>query len=419
IMKGEAHKLSLGYYVIKNPNKKRLMENITFEEAREEEIDFFENESPWKDNYEFNERIGVKKLQSKLSDLLIKAIMHDLPIINKEIQRKLEETRKELEKIPEPLGKNPRVELIYLIGKCVTGINESLDDNAELWCFINTEFIKFKKGLRSSRPVFVVGKDSTRNIAKFDVLEKFTHDPNDPILEEGMEITEAQITNQINKLRGRSLPGTTPYSAIIKLIESSQGQWKNPSLDCLDRVYCIMVNLVEKIVDETFSRFPNSHAQVKLYTNKWLDNCKEKTVEHIDFMFELERDNNHPFTLDSSEMVGKKVKYLNELHQAVRNEMRQPTDTLEVIASVMAYFSIAFKRYADNISKTIIHSFIYGFTKHIEEKLVELFISGDNDYDIDELVREDYNISSRREELKIKEKHMREVLDSLVRFGLK
>ncbi|CAG8734418.1 11273_t:CDS:2, partial [Acaulospora morrowiae] len=407
------------YYVIKNPNKKRLMENITFEEAREEEITFFESESPWRDNYEFNERIGVKKLQLKLSDLLIKAIVHELPIINKEIQRKLEETLKELDKIPEPLGRNPRVELFYLIEECGTKINKGLDDNAELWCSINTEFIKFKKGLCSSRPIFVVGKNSRRETAKFDVLEKFTNDPNDPTIEEGIEIAEDQITDQINKLRGRSLPGITPYSAVIKLIESSQGKWKHPSLDCLDRVYYIMTNLVEKIVDETFSRFPNSHAQVKLYTNKWLDDCKEKTVKHIDFMFELELDNNHPFTLDSSEMMSKKVKYLNELHQAVKNEMRQPTETLEVIAFVMAYFSIAFKRYADNISKIIIHSFIYGFTKHIKEKLMELFISGDNNYDIEELVREDYNIKNRREELKIKEKHMKEVLESLIRFGFK
>ncbi|CAG8691555.1 9646_t:CDS:2, partial [Scutellospora calospora] len=38
ILRGEAYKLDLGYYIIKNPSKKQLNDGITFEEAREDEI---------------------------------------------------------------------------------------------------------------------------------------------------------------------------------------------------------------------------------------------------------------------------------------------------------------------------------------------------------------------------------------------
>ncbi|RHZ78949.1 hypothetical protein Glove_153g30 [Diversispora epigaea] len=90
ILRGEAHKLSLGYYVVKNPSKIQLTNQITFEEARKDEENFFKREYPWK-NLILSEPIGVKRLQYKLSELLIQAIRRNLPKINKEAEEKLDE----------------------------------------------------------------------------------------------------------------------------------------------------------------------------------------------------------------------------------------------------------------------------------------------------------------------------------------
>jgi hypothetical protein len=38
IMRGDAHKLALGYYVVRNPQPKELKEKITFEQARQNEL---------------------------------------------------------------------------------------------------------------------------------------------------------------------------------------------------------------------------------------------------------------------------------------------------------------------------------------------------------------------------------------------
>lgn len=38
ILRGDAHKLSLGYYVVKNPSKSQLDDRISFEDAREDEV---------------------------------------------------------------------------------------------------------------------------------------------------------------------------------------------------------------------------------------------------------------------------------------------------------------------------------------------------------------------------------------------
>ncbi|CAG8767540.1 16072_t:CDS:1, partial [Acaulospora colombiana] len=134
-------------------------------------------------------------------------------------------------------------------------------------------------------------------------------------------------------------------------------------------------------------------------------------------MYELEQ-SSYPFTLDESTMVNGKVKYMNEIFRAFGNEKFEPEDTLEVIASASTYLNISFKRYVDIISMTVIHDFVERFSNQIEEKLIELYISNGDNCDVEELVRENHDISNLREELRIKEKHMKEILDSLVRFGV-
>jgi len=128
---------------------------------------------------------------------------------------------------------------------------------------------------------------------------------------------------------------------------------------------------------------------------------------------------NFPFTLDEGSMITSKTEYLKKLYEAVKNEDREPSDALEVIASVMAYFKLAFKRYADIVSLTIIHAFVDNFSKIIEEKLIEACEPKDDEesLDIDELIAEDEGIIRKREELQQTDKHLREMLRNLVRFG--
>ena len=57
----------------------------------------------------------------------------------------------------------------------------------------------------------------------------------------------------------------------------------------------------------------------------------------------------------------------------------------------MAYFKLAFKRYADIVSMTIIHAFVDDFSKRIEEKLIEACEPKEDEenFRILELIKED------------------------------
>ena len=74
--------LSLGYYVVKNPGQKQLNDGVTFAEARQRESDFFSADTHWAAvEDDLGGRLGTANLRNALSDVLVKRIVQELPIM--------------------------------------------------------------------------------------------------------------------------------------------------------------------------------------------------------------------------------------------------------------------------------------------------------------------------------------------------
>ncbi|CAG8757780.1 21666_t:CDS:2, partial [Racocetra persica] len=412
IMKGEANPLELGYYVVKNPTKLQRMSNIGFEEARLAESEFFEQEEPW-NNFHLRERVGVKNLQNKLSELLIKAIKRGLPGIRKDVEEKFDEACNGLEKLPKQLSNNPEIDIFRLIKNCSTIIKEKTtcsNNQIELWKSLNNQFVQFKEEFYALRPIFSISHSNSNpgtipSGAMIDILEDFIKDcptaKSNTSTDQLQQLTEAQVTEIIKNARGRLLPGFIPYSAAQSIIQENQVKWKKPAINCLNAVYEIMIKEVNETIENTFSRFPGLVERMVYKTQTWLEECKKQTTDHIIFMYQVER-TIYPFTLDKQMVIDLKEKYL---HEIVKHG--KPTEALEVVAIVLAYLKIAIKRYVDVVSMTIIHTFIDEFSNRIEEKLMEIFIH-DKDRSIDDLIREDDGIKYQREGLLNRKKLLRE-----------
>ncbi|CAG8461341.1 4208_t:CDS:2 [Dentiscutata heterogama] len=352
ILRGDAYKLDLGYYIIKNPSKRQLNDGITFEEAREDENRFFENEEPWC-RFHMQERIGIKNLQNKLSKLLIKAVKRELPNIQKSVNDKLDEK-----------GEYPTA------------------DNGN--------------GPSSSRS----NNRSNNNINQLE------------------EIKGSDITETMRNARGILLPGFIPYPAVEMIIRECKTKWNRPSTNCLNATHRIMINLVNITIESTFLRFPKLVVLMRNKGRGWLDECKQHASININHLYQMEL-TTYPYTLDDKLMIDLKMEYLESLREAAKQEItnKTPTDTLNVVASVMAYLKIAIKRYVDVIPLTIIYSFINQFSNRIKEKLMEAFANND-DESINELAEEDENIKNQREDLLNREKYLKEVLNKLDNFGV-
>ena len=85
--------LQHGYFMLKNRSQDEVARNISFEEARQSEIDFFAN-SPYADVAQ--ENLGIEALSSALTELLVHRIEIALPDIKTEVQQVLDKAQKEL-----------------------------------------------------------------------------------------------------------------------------------------------------------------------------------------------------------------------------------------------------------------------------------------------------------------------------------
>ena len=63
-----------GYYITKQRKPEELRDNISFEEARSREHQFFQTEAPWKNLTSMHSRMGTPNLTAALSKLLGKVI---------------------------------------------------------------------------------------------------------------------------------------------------------------------------------------------------------------------------------------------------------------------------------------------------------------------------------------------------------
>ncbi|KAF2825294.1 hypothetical protein CC86DRAFT_41688 [Ophiobolus disseminans] len=96
-----------GYFVVRNRDHLQLKGGLSHQDARFQEKQFFEQEEPWATQCRnLQSRFGTLKLQAFLSGKLAEQITKRLPVIQKEIDIRLEQVEDQLKQFPEPPTQN-------------------------------------------------------------------------------------------------------------------------------------------------------------------------------------------------------------------------------------------------------------------------------------------------------------------------
>jgi hypothetical protein len=99
--------LGHGYFVVRNLGQDQLEQRLTHEDARLQERHFFDNAEPFATSFRQCElRFGTWNLQTFLSGKLAEQITNKLPIIEEEINARLQDIDEELKQYPEPVTRN-------------------------------------------------------------------------------------------------------------------------------------------------------------------------------------------------------------------------------------------------------------------------------------------------------------------------
>ena len=118
LLNNHTFKLGHGYFVTKQPSQKELNDRISHAEARKREKSFFEECSPWNQDFnKYHDRFGTENLQHKLSQMLAQMIARSLPSIKAQIQSKIANLQSDLATLPKAPGDSCLSIIIGLIAK--------------------------------------------------------------------------------------------------------------------------------------------------------------------------------------------------------------------------------------------------------------------------------------------------------------
>ncbi|KAJ5773178.1 hypothetical protein N7457_008074 [Penicillium paradoxum] len=128
ILEGNKFKLGHGYYVIRN-NPDPI---VSHAQARQEEESFFATKFWQMDMIAFQDRFGTRRLQSALSELLMRQILGSLPHIISQVDEKSKTIDEELKTLPNPPTEDVQRILWGKTADLERSIHELFDGNSSI-----------------------------------------------------------------------------------------------------------------------------------------------------------------------------------------------------------------------------------------------------------------------------------------------
>ncbi|KIJ63510.1 hypothetical protein HYDPIDRAFT_40933 [Hydnomerulius pinastri MD-312] len=281
------------------------------------------------------------------------------------------------------------------------------------------------------------------------------------------EIYIDQVLKRAQSARTRELPDNYPFVVQKAYISEFTKRWRQPALDLFDEVYGILKPDLASLVEGHFEHVGQGNAKraVLMIVIDHLDEAAARTKEKIEWLLALEQApttlNTHYYSdykdkflscykgcWDKGDLAAKLQTFpsqgiqplavtgyessvtkvlsgLSELGITVKaSDLPKllPPDPMEaalnIMASVRAYFQVAYKRFADLVAMAIDHEIVLGLEKDMEKALQDgLQITGPDGYArCQSMLQELSSVSSERQEVQKKMERLQAARQELRRL---
>ena len=389
--------LKLGYVGVKNRSKLDLNNKISMAETKRKEKEFFKTHPAYKNLPAGN--LGTEVLINKLTKIYFKIIRENLPRIVKAINDRLKIAEEELASLGQPMP------------------TDDAGKMSLLWNMINEYCDIFRNVLQgkytNKRLSFLDGEGGFKiKVLYKKLLEEFTGD-----YKATKEYSDENINYALTIHEGDSIPGFPSVDAFIYLLRPQLEKLKEPIEECFNEVYQYIDFLSGKILEKTFTRFPQAVNDMTDLVSNYLNEERDKTKYIIDSMVDMEI--NYLFTND--------YEYLNNFTTFIPKQQRQqmmkegnkdgpgnnkdkdmnefkpqpPVDAKNIFIKeirnrIEAYFKLIVRNLRDSIPKVMGNYLI----KEIEENMqLKLYNKLYNAREMTDLLSEPESVAERRKEL--------------------
>ena len=268
--------LKLGYVGVKNRSKQDLINKISMEETQRKEREFFKSHPVYKNLPAGH--LGSEVLINKLTKIYFRIIRENLPKIIKAINDRLKEAEEELQSLGQPMPTDDAGKMSLLWNM----INE--------YCDIFRNVLQGK--YNNKRLSFLDGEGGFKiKILYKKLLEEFTGD-----YKATKGYTDENINYALTIHEGDSIPGFPSVDAFIYLLRPQLEKLKDPIEECFQEVFQYIDFLSGKILEKTFTRFPQAINDMTDLVTNYLVEERDKTKYIIDSVVDMEI--NYLFTND-------------------------------------------------------------------------------------------------------------------------
>ncbi|TDL15309.1 P-loop containing nucleoside triphosphate hydrolase protein [Rickenella mellea] len=264
VLEGRSDELRLGYYCVRLADDEERAKDLSRAETQHLASLFFQTTDPWM-SIQDRSRFGIPALVKALSGHLTELLDRTLPTMKAQTQKKIDECRKELAKLPSLLIHEPSAEILDLINRFCGELNIAVYGNGNLKTFIQQNratYRTFKIKIRGTAPDFrpvetnpEVRCGPIRDDEDMDEMDSVHH-----INAKKHDLYS--VRRVIKESIAWELPHNVPFDAKAFLIRECLDNWDSPALACHDAVSTRLHGFLDIKVKEHFKRFPKLQAYV-------------------------------------------------------------------------------------------------------------------------------------------------------------
>ena len=397
VLMNEEIPLKLGYVGVKNRSKQDLNNKISMAETQRKEREFFKTHPVYKNLPAGH--LGTEVLINKLTKIYFRIIRENLPRIVKAINDRVKTAEEELQGLGQPMP------------------TDDAGKMSMLWNMINEYCDVFRKVLQgkynNKRVNFLEGEGGFKiKILYKKLLEEFTGD-----YKATAGYTDENINYALTIHEGDSIPGFPSVDAFIYLLRPQLEKLKDPIEECFQEVFQYLDFLSGKIMEKTFTRFPQAINDMTDLVSNYLMEERDKTKYLIDSVVDMEINylftNDYDYLNNFTTFIPKQTRQSQVMNDNkgdgkggnnnLNNEIKPqpPIDAKNIFINeirnrIEAYFKLIVRNLRDSIPKIMGNYLV----KEIEENMqLKLYNKLYNAREMTDLLSEPESVAERRKEL--------------------
>ena len=394
VLMNEEIPLKLGYVGVKNRSKLDLNNKISMAETQRKEREFFKSHPVYKNLPAGH--LGTEVLINKLTKIYFRIIRENLPRIVKAINDRVKTAEEELQSLGQPMP------------------TDDAGKMSMLWNMINEYCDVFRKVLQgkynNKRVNFLEGEGGFKiKILYKKLLEEFTEN-----YKATAGYTDENINYALTIHEGDSIPGFPSVDAFIYLLRPQLEKLKDPIEECFQEVFQYLDFLSGKIMEKTFTRFPQAINDMTDLVSNYLMEERDKTKYLIDSVVDMEINylftNDYDYLNNFTTFIPKQKPNQGNTGGSndgkggtnnIDNKPQPPIDAKNIFINeirnrIEAYFKLIVRNLRDSIPKIMGNYLV----KEIEENMqLKLYNKLYNARELTDLLSEPESVAERRKEL--------------------